>query len=79
MRLRGDFGIFALVFQRYRLGLGNALLLSELFDWRRLQLHAPSCRAIGLREHERQIETGLMQRGKGDGSKLGRAGEDDFH
>jgi hypothetical protein len=77
-RRRGVFRKLAIEPQAARLRGGDALRHRERLHWRALQLHAATGGAIGLCQHQRDLEAGVMQMREGNLRELGRAGEGDL-
>ena len=57
----------------------DAMLLRILLDGRGVQLHAASGRAVGLGQHQRNVEARFVQVFQGRGGEFRRACEDHFH
>ena len=75
----GVFGILAVEAQAARLADCDALVEGDLLDRRGLQLHATSSRAIGLRQHQRHLETRIQQALQGNGGEFGGSGKNNLH
>ena len=57
----------------------DAMLLRILLDGRGVHLHAASGRAVGLGQHQRNVEACFVQVFQGRGGEFRRACEDHFH
>ena len=65
--------------QGHRLRHRDVVREGELLNGGRLQLHTTSGRAVGLGQHQGNVESRIMQRFQCNRGEFGRAGKDDVH
>lgn len=77
--LRAQKGLCFFVAQGCGLGDGQAQFKRGLFYRAGLKLHAAAFGAVGLGEHQRNLEACCGNGAQGLGGKIGRAGKNHFH